>query len=96
MVMARRIRDIELHDSWKQDHDQTQTFKDLYSALSRRGFSLTFVRRDPEQGREGTCTLISLARAMALSAGVPVELPIPDEIIVFSHRLVKICEKVVV
>lgn len=76
-----------LYDPWKQDHHERKSFQEIRRRMNDRGFEFKFVKRDAEQSNEGSCMWVAFARALALSAGVPPNLPIPDEIIVLAHRL---------
>lgn len=69
------------------DYENDPVFKDLQRWLSGHGVTITAVTTALTQTNEGTCTLHAFARALAISAGVPYELPPPDEILVLAHRL---------
>lgn len=83
-VVFKDGENMRIIDAWKQEPDAgTKRLMKLYK-------NLRFVKRAPEQGSEGSCVTISLARALFTShQGIhTIHDVIPLEYLVLSNRLV--------
>ena len=60
---------LTLFDPWQKDQSRKKMFKVICQALAKQGWSVKFNPRKGvvDQGREGSCQVISLVRALLLS-----------------------------